>query len=57
MESTSENLQNQIHQLESQLTGDMFKDMEIKDQIHNLKMKLQGVKPVDSHFECIGCGS
>jgi hypothetical protein len=50
-------LRKQIKYLKSKLTGDMFKDMEIKDQIHNLEMKLKGVKPTDSHIDCIGCGS
>ncbi|MBO6662349.1 MULTISPECIES: hypothetical protein [Roseivirga] len=57
MEQTAEQLQKQIDELSSQLTGDMFNDMDIKDQIHNLKMKLNGVKPMDSHFDCVGCGS
>lgn len=57
MEQTAEQLQKQIDDLTSQLTGDMFNDMGIKDQIHNLKMKLNGVKPMDSHFDCVGCGS
>lgn len=57
METTQETLQNQIDQLASQLTGDMFKDMELKDKIHNLRMKLNGVKPVDSAIDCVGCGS
>lgn len=43
--------------LESQLSGDMFQDMEIKDKIHNIDMKLNGTKPTDSHFDCVGCGS
>ncbi len=30
---------------------------ELKDREHNLKMKLNGVKPQDSHIDCIGCGS
>lgn len=47
----------EIERLEGSLTGDMFQDMEIRDQIHNLKMQLKGVKPMDSHFDCIGCGS
>jgi len=46
-----------IEGLESKLTGDMFNDMYIKDEIHNLNMKLKGVKPVDSHMSCFGCGS
>ena len=29
----------------------------IKDKIHNLQMKISGVKPTDSHIDCIGCGS
>lgn len=52
-----QDLQKQIEELERQLTGDMFADMEIKDKIHNLQMKIDGVKPEDSHFDCIGCGS
>lgn len=47
----------QITSLESKLTGDMFADMEIRDQIHNLKMKRDGIKPMDSSIDCIGCGS
>lgn len=50
-------IRKQIKILEEKLTGDMFKDMEIKDQIHNLEMKLKGVKPMDSHIDCVGCGS
>ncbi len=54
---TIEELEREIAQLETQLTGDMFADMDIKDKIHNLQMKLNGVKPQDSHFDCVGCGS
>jgi hypothetical protein len=50
-------LEEQIEHLKSQLTGDMFTDMDLKDQIHNLEMKLKGVKPMDSHIDCVGCGS
>ena len=57
LELTKESLEKEINDLKSQLTGDMFQDMEIKDQIHNLEMKLKGVKPMDSHFDCVGCGS
>ena len=31
--------------------------MDLKDEIHNLEMKANGVKPMDSHFDCVGCGS
>ena len=35
-----------------------FEDqMELADKIHNIKMKLNGVKPTDSTIDCIGCGS
>tara|TARA_R110000868_G_scaffold411300_1_gene702915 strand:+ start:369 stop:560 length:192 start_codon:yes stop_codon:yes gene_type:complete len=47
----------QIEKLRGQLTGDMFSDMDLKDQIHNLEMKLNGIKPKDSHIDCMGCGS
>ena len=47
----------EIENLKSKLTGDMMSDMEIRDQIHNVEMKVNGVKPEDSHFDCIGCGS
>ena len=50
-------LENDIDALKAQLTGDMFKDMDIKDKIHNLEMKLNGVKPMDSSIDCVGCGS
>ena len=54
---TKENLEQEIEALTAQLTGDMFKDMEIKDKIHNLKMKANGVKPMDTQIDCVGCGS
>lgn len=54
---TKEQLEQEIAALKDKLTGDMFQDMDIKDQIHNLEMKLNGVKPMDSHFDCVGCGS
>jgi hypothetical protein len=57
MEITKETLEQEINQLRAQLSGDMFKDMDIKDKIHNLSMKLNGVRPMNSAIECIGCGS
>lgn len=50
-------LEEQIKELENKLTGDMFKDMEIRDKIHNLTMTIHGTRPVDSAVECVGCGS
>lgn len=57
MQSEENQLEQEIKSLESQLTGDMFADMDIKDKIHNLQMKLKGVKPMDSSIDCVGCGS
>ena len=47
----------EIQKLQQQLTGDMMKDMEIKDKIHNLKMESEGIKPQNSEIDCVGCGS
>ncbi|MEQ8547749.1 MAG: hypothetical protein RIC03_07565 [Cyclobacteriaceae bacterium] len=54
---TAEQIQSEIEQLQGQLTGDMFQDMDLKDKIHNLKMKLNGTRPMNSEIECVGCGS
>lgn len=47
----------EIKSLEKTLTGNMMQDMDVRDKIHNLKMKLNGVRPADSFVECVGCGS
>ncbi|MDD0854385.1 hypothetical protein HBN50_14830 [Halobacteriovorax sp. GB3] len=52
-----EELLQEIKLLETQLTGNLFEDMDTRDKIHNIKMKLEGVRPTDSFVECIGCGS
>lgn len=57
MEKSIQELQEELVVLKAKLTGDMFQDMDIKDQIHNIEMKLKGIKPMDSHFDCFGCGS
>jgi hypothetical protein len=57
MKHSKEEIEETIKGLEAQLTGDMIKDMALKDEIHNLQMVLNGVKPEDSHIDCIGCGS
>tara|TARA_R110001592_G_scaffold15116_10_gene66484 strand:+ start:4138 stop:4320 length:183 start_codon:yes stop_codon:yes gene_type:complete len=38
-------------------TDDFIEQMEFADEIHNIEMKLNGVKPTDTHIDCIGCGS
>ena len=55
--ATKSDIEKEIEALNAQLTGDMFKDMEIRDKMHNLKMKLTGTRPMDSQIECVGCGS
>lgn len=52
-----EDLLNKIEELKKSLTGDMIKDMEVRDKIHNLQMQVDGTKPMDSSFDCFGCGS
>ena len=47
----------EIQELKSQLIGDMLTDMEIKDKIHNLQMKLNRTKPENTEIDCIGCGA
>ena len=37
-------------------TSDFMEQMNIADEIHNIEMKLNGVKPTDSSIDCIGCG-
>lgn len=54
---TKELLENEIETLTAQLTGDMFQDMEIRDKIHNINLKLKGIRPSNSEIECVGCGS
>lgn len=50
-------LQKEIDGLKTELTGDMFQDMDLKDKIHNLEMQLNGTKPGNSQVDCIGCGA
>ena len=47
----------QIVELESQLTGTMFEDMNIKDQIHRIKLECVGGSCSIDDPECEACGS
>jgi len=47
----------EIADLESQLTGDMFADMDIKDQIHKLKLEEAGGSCDIDDPECEAYGS
>lgn len=52
-------LEKEVEALEVQKSKEsgFEEQMEIADKIHNIKMKLNGVRPSDSFVECIGCGS
>ncbi len=61
MSALPEELKNEllaeIKNLEAQLTGNMMEDMDVRGKIHNIKMKIDGVRPPESIIECVGCGS
>jgi len=50
-----EELTKQIKELELQLQGDMLKDMEIRQKIHELKMKLNNVEPECKEANTLYC--
>ena len=55
--SDLQQIETEIKELNQQLTGNMMEDMEIRDKIHNLEMKVKGIKPMDTRIDCVGCGS
>ena len=55
-------IQEKIAALNTKLTGDMMQDMDVQQEIFDLKRQLSEMesptmRPPDSDFECIGCGS
>lgn len=56
---TTEAMTSRVEELKFQQskTEDFGEQMEIADEIHNIQMKLNGVKPNDSYIDCVGCGS
>jgi hypothetical protein len=60
---TAEEIKQQIIQLEASLTGDVFSDCEVMEEIHSLKRMVAAEaapgpeRPDESDYECIGCGS
>lgn len=50
-------LLNRLTELRTRLTGDMFNDMAIKEEMHAIEMQLNNVRPDNGYFECEGCGS
>lgn len=52
-------LEEEIKSLEAQKENavSFVEELDIAEKIYNIQMKLNGVKPTDSHIDCIGCGS
>lgn len=50
-------MEEQIEELKAQLSGDMIKDMEIRQKIHQLEMQINEVEPNTDFFQCVDCGS
>ena len=50
-------IREKIAELESQLTGDKFMDMDIMDQTHRLKLEYVGGTCSIHDPECEACGS
>ena len=49
---SKQEIKDKIALLEKELTGDIFHDRDIKDQIHDLQKKLTSIEPNEP-----GCGS
>lgn len=59
---TEKSIEVEIERLKALLTGDMMQDMELKERIFNLQLKLNNIRnptqrPPDSDYECEGCGA
>ena len=51
-------MQERLAELKEQLTGDMWKDMEIMNEIHEIEMALNNVEVCSlDDEECLNCGS
>jgi len=53
----NKSLKVQIAELRATLTGDMMKDMDIKDKIHALEMEDKGATCSVDDPDCEACGS
>ena len=57
-EEQKQGLLEEISVLELEKQGKSWEEsLDIQDKIHNIKMKINGVKPSDSSIDCIGCVS
>ena len=52
-------MESKLKELKAQLTGDIFQDGEIMDEILKLEIELGIIKPKQegSDYECEGCGA
>ncbi|QDP68185.1 MAG: hypothetical protein Unbinned1473contig1000_63 [Prokaryotic dsDNA virus sp.] len=60
MEELEERMSSLVDKYESIKDNSSYSFMDkldLLDEIHNVKMKLNGVKPMDTHIDCVGCGS
>ncbi len=63
LDTTRRELEESLKIYESQLKDENFfllsfeEKLELADNLHNIKMKLNGVKPDNTNIECVGCGS
>ena len=59
-ETIKEKLQRQIEEMKAQLTGNLFDDMELHNQIYELKKLINPEivnNPESDLDECLSCGS
>ena len=59
-ETIKEKLQRQIEEMKTQLTGNLFDDMELHNQIYELKKLINPEivnNPESDQEECLSCGA
>jgi len=62
-DTTRKELEETLKLYEAQLKDETFfnltfeEKLELADNLHNIKMKLNGVKPDNTYIDCVGCGS
>lgn len=44
-------------ELRDSLSGNMIEDMNVRNEMHQIEMQLNDIRPMDSDFMCEGCGS
>ena len=54
---SKQELIDRLEELRDSLSGDMIEDMNVRNEMHQIEMQLNDIRPMDSEFECEGCGS